>query len=77
VPVVTLNGMGYDIARARAGLKRYLRDGAITLSPDLGPDGEAAYVARAEFLPLMTENAEALRGLPGRAMSMFGWAGSI
>jgi hypothetical protein len=49
-----------DVERARAALKRYLRDGTITLSPDVGPDGKPAYVARAQFLPLvlLTENAE-------------------
>jgi len=49
-----------DVERARAVLGRYFRDKAITLTPEVGPDGCQAYVARAEFLPVvfLTENAE-------------------
>ena len=47
-----------DIEGARAALRRYLKNGESTLTPE--PYGEGhAYVARAEFLPLvlLAENA--------------------
>ena len=48
-----------DVDGARAALRRYLKGGEITLTPELF-EGREAYVARAEFLPLvfLTENAE-------------------
>lgn len=47
-----------DVDGARAALRRYLKDGEITITPEPYGDG-FAYVARAEFLPLvfLTENA--------------------
>ena len=47
-----------DVDGARAALRRYLKGGEITLTPELFGDGQA-YTARAEFLPLvlLTENA--------------------
>ena len=48
-----------DIDGARSTLRRYLKDGQITLTPE--PFGDAqAYTARAEFLPLvmLTDKAE-------------------
>lgn len=48
-----------DVQSARAALKGYLKGGTITMTPEPHGDGQA-YVARAEFLPLvfLTENAE-------------------
>jgi len=48
-----------NVQQARARLSRYFRDGAITLTPELGADGEEAYVARGDLMPLvfLTENA--------------------
>lgn len=47
-----------DVDGARAVLRRDLKGGEITLSPD-GFEGRDTYVARAEFLPVvfLTENA--------------------
>jgi len=48
-----------DVDGARATLRRYLKDGQVTLTPE--PFGDAqAYTARAEFLPLvmLTDKAE-------------------
>jgi site-specific DNA recombinase len=47
-----------DVDGARAALRRYLKGGEITLSPETF-EGRETYVARAEFLPLvfLTENA--------------------
>jgi len=44
---------------ARATLRRYLKDGQITLTPELFGDFQA-YTARSEFLPLgmLTDKAE-------------------
>jgi site-specific DNA recombinase len=49
-----------NVERARAQLARYFRDGAITLTPEAGPDGKETYVARGDLMPLvlLTENAE-------------------
>jgi hypothetical protein len=43
---------------ARAALRTYFKDGTITMTPEPFGDGQA-YVARAEFLPLvlLTQNA--------------------
>jgi site-specific DNA recombinase len=48
-----------DVDGARAALRRYLKDGEITLTPERF-EGRETYVTRAEFLPLvfLTENAE-------------------
>jgi site-specific DNA recombinase len=48
-----------DVEGARATLRRYLKGGEITLTPERF-EGRETYVARAEFLPLvfLTENAE-------------------
>ncbi len=48
-----------DVERARAQLARYFREGAITLTPEAGPDGKETYVARGDLMPLvlLTENA--------------------
>jgi hypothetical protein len=48
-----------NVVRARAQLARYFRDGAITLTPEAGPDGKETNVARGDFMPLvlLTENA--------------------
>jgi site-specific DNA recombinase len=48
-----------DVDGARATLRRYLKGGEITLTPEHF-EGRETYVARAEFLPLvfLTENAE-------------------
>jgi hypothetical protein len=47
-----------DVDGARAALRRYLKGGEITLTPERF-EGRETYVARAEFLPLVmpTENA--------------------
>jgi hypothetical protein len=41
-----------DVEGARAALGRYLKGGLITVTPEPFGDGQA-YVARAEFLPLV------------------------
>ena len=48
-----------DVDGARATLRRYLKDGEITLTPEAFGDAQA-YTARAEFLPLvmLTDKAE-------------------
>jgi hypothetical protein len=47
-----------DVQSAREALRRYFKGGTITMTPEPHGDGQA-YVARAEFLPLvlLTENA--------------------
>jgi len=68
-----------DVDGARAALRRYLKGGEITLTPELF-EGRETYVARAEFLPLVFPDrkcSNTLRELPGRALSTLGCAGAI
>jgi hypothetical protein len=47
-----------DVQSARTALRTYFKDGTITMTPEPFGDGQA-YVARAEFLPLVLLNQNA------------------